>query len=68
MNDILNAITTVGFPIVMCGALFWYVTKQMNLHKEETEKLSQALNDVKQAIMNNTTLVQLLLNKHELDK
>lgn len=32
---IANIITTIGFPIVACGALFWYINKQSDQHKEE---------------------------------
>ena len=27
MNEILNAISVVGFPIVMCGVLCYYIFK-----------------------------------------
>lgn len=27
MNDILNAVSVVGFPIVMCGVLCYYIFK-----------------------------------------
>ena len=27
MNDVLTAISTVGFPAVMCGALCYYIYK-----------------------------------------
>lgn len=55
INAISTLITTVGFPIVACGFLAWYVkyqTDQNNQevsqmrkeHKEELEKVSEALN------------------------
>ena len=28
--DIISAISTVGFPIVMCGLLFWYIQSKMD--------------------------------------
>lgn len=43
-NDIVTLISTVGFPIVMCGALFWYVVKSNQGHKEEMDALKDALN------------------------
>ena len=27
LNEIVKAISSVGFPIVMCGVLFWYIYK-----------------------------------------
>lgn len=66
MNEILTAITTVGFPIVMCGGLGWYIKYthdhhradilQLNAeHKAETELLSTAIN-------NNTLVMQQIVD------
>ena len=27
LNEIVKVISSVGFPIVMCGVLFWYIYK-----------------------------------------
>lgn len=43
IQTITNLITTVGFPIVMCGALFWKINKQDEQHKEEMAKITEAL-------------------------
>ena len=43
VQDALNAITTVGFPIVAAAALFWYVNKLTESHKEEINALRSAL-------------------------
>lgn len=45
-NLVIQFITTVGFPIAMCCALMWYSYKQNELHKEETNKLSEAINQM----------------------
>ena len=29
MQEVINAISSVGFPIVACGALFWMLNKTM---------------------------------------
>lgn len=66
-NLILQAISTVGFPIVMCLILalyIKYVTEKnnevimqiMEKHKEET-------NDFKTAIDNNTKAIEVLTAK-----
>lgn len=56
IQGIITAISTVGFPIVMCGALFWYMINQRDAHKEEITKMTDALN-------NNTLALQKLLDK-----
>lgn len=38
-------IGTLGFPIVCCGALFWKINKQDAQHREENERLAEALNN-----------------------
>lgn len=55
-NEIIDIITTVGFPICVCLIAFWYIYKQDIRHKEETEKLAEALN-------NNTLVMQQLVDK-----
>lgn len=63
-NEVLQAVTTVGFPIVCSGAMMWYVkyitdknreevTNMSTLHKEEISEVTQALN-------NNTLVLQKL--------
>lgn len=43
-ESVLQAITTVGFPIVMCLVLLWYINKMVDSHKEETKAFTDALN------------------------
>lgn len=61
---VITAISTVGFPIVMCGALFWKMDKQDKEHREEMDKSTEAIN-------NNTVvlqkLMQMLSDKIEFD-
>lgn len=67
INDIVAAITTLGFPIVACLGLGWYVKYQTDAyrsevkdmqreHKEEIAKVTEALN-------NNTLALQKLVDK-----
>lgn len=44
-NTIMQLVSTLGFPIVCCGVLFWMVNKSNSQHKEEMDKLSEALNN-----------------------
>ena len=53
INVIAQLVTTIGFPIVACGALFWFITKQQESHREEMKSLEKSLNE------NTTILMQL---------
>lgn len=45
MDTFVQLISNVGFPIACCCALFYYMTKQRDQHKEELEKMVNALNN-----------------------
>ena len=55
-NMVLTAISTVGFPIVVAGAMFWKMNKQDDDHKQEMQKVTEAIN-------NNTIALQKLIDK-----
>lgn len=59
---VITAISTVGFPIVMCGALFWKMDKQDKEHKEEMNKSTEAINNNTVVLQN---LMQMLSDKIE---
>ena len=40
---IINAISTLGFPIIVAGALFWYITKKDEQHRDEMNSLKESL-------------------------
>ena len=56
--DILNLIGNYAFPIVCCIALFWKMNKDESLHKEESVKFSEAVN-------NNTIVLNKLLDRFD---
>ena len=60
MDNIVNVISSVGFPIAMCLLLFWYMQKESENHKSETNSLKEAINELRIAI---TTLVNKLDEK-----
>lgn len=62
-NGIIQIVSTLGFPIVMCGALFWYMVKQREAHKEETEHLKDTLNENTKVLAELTTLIKILTNE-----
>lgn len=45
VNAIIQLVGSLGFPVVMCGALFWRMVKSDEQHKAEMDKLSEALNN-----------------------
>lgn len=59
VNSLIQLVGSLGFPIVACGALFWRMVKSDEQHKEEMNKMSEALN-------NNTSALVKLTEK--LDK
>ena len=54
ITSIINAIQNVGLPTVICGVLCWYINKLTQEHKDELDKLSEA-------IKNNTLIMQKVL-------
>lgn len=60
-ESVLQAITTVGFPIVMCLVLLWYINKMVDSHKEETKAFTDALNK-------NTTVLERVCDKLNIEK
>ena len=57
-ESMVQAITTVGFPIVCCIAMAWYVKYSTDQSRDEVAKLNeqhkQEMSEVTQAINNNT--------------
>ena len=80
MQDILTIIQTVGFPIAVSIAMFMMLQNEQKAHREESEKLTETITDLKisfnsaitdqertisEAINNNTLVIQKLLDKLE---
>ena len=80
MQDILTIIQTVGFPIAVAIAMFVMLQNEQKAHREESEKLTGTITDLKitfnsaitdqersitEAINNNTLVIQKLLDKME---
>lgn len=57
-DALLQAVTTVGFPIVAYTGMFWYMVKKDAIHKDETEQL-------RQSIENNTLVIQTFIDRLE---
>lgn len=61
MNEVVTLITNVGFPIGLTLILLWYIYDSNNKHKEEMDKMSEALN-------NNTVALTKLIDRLEREK
>lgn len=47
MNDVISIIQSFGFPIAVCLICFWYINKQIETHKEETNNLTSAIHEMR---------------------
>lgn len=52
--NVVSFIGDVGFPIAVCAYLLWHNEKQAIRHKEEVDRMSEALN-------NNTRVMEELV-------
>ena len=64
-NTIIQIVSSLGFPIAMCGALFWYMVKQREAHKEETDHLKDTINENTKVLAELTTLIKILTDEKE---
>lgn len=66
-QDIVTLIQSVGFPIVMCGLMAWYVKYITDKNREqitaEREAHKQEMSEVVAAVNNNTVVIEKLLTK-----
>jgi preprotein translocase subunit YajC len=62
-NTIIQIVSSLGFPIVMCGALFWYMVKQCETHNEETDHLKDTINENTKVLAELTMLIKILTNE-----
>lgn len=78
MDQVVSIIQTVGFPIACAVAMFIMLNNEQKQHKEESEKLTATITDLKvsfsdainqqkndmvTALNNNTLVLQKLIDK-----
>lgn len=65
--DVLSAISSVGFPIVCCAAMAWFVYHTTEKQRDEiaalNEKHYEEIKQVTEAINNNTVALTKLADK-----
>ena len=66
-QGIVTLIQSVGFPIVMCGLMAWYVKYITDKNREqitaEREAHKEEMNEIVKAINNNTIVIERLITK-----
>lgn len=64
MNEIINVISSVGFPIAACAAIFWWTTKRdteyRQLISDLMEQSREEYNLLTESINNNTAALKEL--------
>lgn len=69
IQAILTAISSIGFPIVACIGMAWYVKYQTDRNSEELKAIRKEHNDeiakVTEALNNNTLAIQKLSDRLE---
>lgn len=55
-DAIMQLVSTLGFPIACCIAMFWQNNRLNESHKEEVSKLNEAIN-------NNTIALNHIIDK-----
>lgn len=60
IQTISTIIGSLGFPIVCCIGMFYFLIKTAQQHKEEIDKLSEAVN-------NNTNVISQLIARIDRD-
>lgn len=66
-QGIITLIQSVGFPVVMCGLMAWYVKYITDKNREqitaEREAHKEEMNEIVKAINNNTIVIERLITK-----
>lgn len=56
MADIVNAVSVLGFPVVMCGAMAYFVKYQCDNYRDDINKLGKI-------VENNTNVITKLFER-----
>lgn len=65
-QEIINIITTVGFPIAACIAIAWFYYNTNTHYREDIKEMTashkEEMNQMVEAINNNTLVIQKLVD------
>ena len=72
MPDIVTLISTVGFPIVACVGMGWYVMHSTDAYREDVKEIQrehkEEISKVTEALNNNTLALQRLCDKMDAER
>lgn len=63
ITQVMQAIGSLGFPIVACCALFYYLNKEQESHKAEIGAVTEALNRNTDALLELKTIITMLTGR-----
>ena len=63
ITQVMQAIGSLGFPIVACCALFYYLNKEQEAHKSEMDAVKEALNRNTDALLELKTIITMLTGR-----
>lgn len=63
LSELGQLIGTLGFPIVACCAVFWYLQKESENHKQEMTSMRDAINANTGVIAELKMIMQQLIDK-----
>lgn len=65
MNELIQAVSTVGFPIACCCFLLWQNSKQDQYNREQQAKLRETIDNNTRSIEGLSAIVQELAKRME---
>lgn len=63
MNEIINAVSTVGFPIALCVFLVWQNSKQDAYYREMLDKLRETVERNTNSITELSQIIKEMVQK-----
>lgn len=58
IDILMQAVSTVGFPIAMCGIMFWFLYKEQESHKAEMLSLKEVISENNQVLAGLKQLIE----------
>ena len=63
VNQIIQAVGSLGFPIVACCAMFYFLQKEQEAHKAEMALLTEAMNRNTEVLTELKTIIGMLTGR-----
>lgn len=65
MENIIDLISNLGFPIAMCFALFYYMINQNKQHEQSIDDLRTTLEENTKVLTELTTLIKMIADNEK---